>query len=85
MKPATAAVGRLLVARGVDGLTDAEARAELHQTRLAARVGELRAAGWSIGSLYEQTGDGTRYARYFACDWPGRRRAYSGAQEAMAL
>lgn len=88
MKPATASVGRLLVARGEEGLTDAEARAQLHITSLAQRVHELKAEGWSIRTILEQTDDGTRYGRYVYLSAPGVERAFrplTGTQEALAL
>lgn len=64
MKPVTAAVARLLIARGPDGLTKAEARAQLHIESLTQRVFELRAIGWDVDTVLEMTGDGTRFARY---------------------
>jgi hypothetical protein len=88
MKPATAAVGRLLVARGKDGLTDPECRAQLHMTSLAQRVHELRQAGWRIESILEQTGDGTRFARYYYHSAPNVERAFrplTGVQEGLPL
>ena len=66
MKASTEAVGRLLAARGADGVTDALAREQLHQTRIAARVWELvNWHGWVIDSEKRaMTGDGTPYSVY---------------------
>ena len=82
MKPATAEAGRLLVAMGADGLTEAQYERQTHRRRLAARVHELKAAGWPIQTLYEMTGDGSRYARYLL---RARATAYSGAQKALPI
>lgn len=65
MKASTAAVARLLIAKGSDGLTEAEAHAQLHISRLAARIWELRQQGWVIEAEPEWTGDHeSRFARY---------------------
>lgn len=68
MKPATLRALRLLDARGADGLTDAEYHAATGFWRLAARVGEIRAAlgEGAVETVYERTADGqSRYARYY--------------------
>lgn len=86
MKPATARALRLLEARGADGLTDAEYHGATGYWRLAARVGEIRAALGedAVDTVYERTEDGqSRFARYFL-RLPAPR-PYRGSQEAMAL
>ena len=76
MKASTEAVGRLLVARGADGVTDALARGQLHQTRIAARVWELvNWHGWVIDTGFGATGDGTRFAVYTLVSRPEDRYA----------
>lgn len=82
MKPANASVLRLLRAKGADGLTKAEARAELHIESLTQRVHELtRTHGFDIETVLEQTGDGTRFARYVLHETPTFAPT-SGTQEA---
>jgi helix-turn-helix protein len=50
MKPQTAAVLHLLRLRGSLGLTPRDALLELGCFRLAARVSEIRAAGYTVNS-----------------------------------
>ena len=80
MKPATREALRLLQARGADGLTSAEA----HQSRLAARVHELRKAGYRIEDTRERAEDGALYARYYLVG-PVRPRVITGTQAEMGL
>lgn len=84
MKPATASVLRLLRARGADGLTPAEARDQLACDRLAARVHELRAAGYRIEAVRERSPMGATFARYVLVE-RAAFRPVSGVQEGMAL
>ncbi len=75
MKASAAAVLEMLRVRGAEGLTDGEAHRELHQTRLAARVADLREAGIVVRSELVQVGtaNGTsRVARYFLAAEPFR-------------
>lgn len=64
MKPSTSAVLRLLRARGKDGLSPAEAHHALACDRLAARVHELKAAGYVVQTIMERAPNGAVYARY---------------------
>lgn len=48
MKPSTAAVLRLLRARGLAGVTPLDALNNVGTMRLAARISELRDAGYTI-------------------------------------
>lgn len=65
MKPATVAVLKLLRLRGGDGLTEAEATAALACRRLAARIWELRQAGFQVDAVPERAPNGAVYSRYF--------------------
>lgn len=65
MKPSNASVLRLLRIRGADGLTEAESTATIACRRLAARVWELRQAGYEIDSAPERAPNGAVYSRYF--------------------
>ncbi len=82
MKPATAAVLRLLRARGADGVTPAEARAALACDRLAARVHELKADGYRIDTLRQRSEAGAVFARYVLVERPAFRPV-TGVQEAL--
>jgi hypothetical protein len=64
VKPATARTLRVLRARGADGLTPGEARELVGTDRLAARVWELEAEGYSITRTLVTVGQGARVARY---------------------
>jgi hypothetical protein len=64
MKPGTERILLLLIARGERGLTSLDALREEGCLRLAARVGELRAAGVDIASVTERTPSGKHVARY---------------------
>lgn len=70
MKPATARVLDLLRLRGADGLTEAEATRALAQSRLAARIHELKAAGYTIDSAPERTPIGAVIRRYYLRERP---------------
>lgn len=85
MKDSTAAVARLLRARGGDGLSDAEAHAELGIDRLAARVWELvHWHGWTVSKVMERAPNGTRYARYYRESEPAATTVPTrGVQEAL--
>lgn len=65
MKPGSRAALNLLRTRGRDGLTEAEATTAIGCRRLAARVWELRQAGFDIESVAERAPNGSHYARYF--------------------
>ena len=82
MKPATAATLAFLRLRGADGATPAEARSAIACDRLAARVHELRAAGYDVESVPERTPMGARIARYYLRERP-RFRPLTGVQEAL--
>lgn len=69
MKPSAAAVLRLLRSRGPDGVTPAEARRAVGCDRLAARVLELREAGYPIRSELIRV-EGSRFARYVLKETP---------------
>lgn len=76
MKPSAVAVLELLRERGERGLTDGEAHSELHQTRLAARVADLKAEGVQVHAelVQVETVTGTaRVARYWLAAEPPRR------------
>ena len=67
LKPSARAVLALLRSRGTDGLTQLEAIRALGCGRLAARIEELRAAGYPIRT--EQVTNGrSRIARYVLAD-----------------
>lgn len=70
MKPQARAVLKYLALRGRDGATPAEARSAIACDRLAARVFELRAAGYRIESVPERTPMGARIARYYLVGAP---------------
>ncbi len=75
MKPSATAVLEMLRERGAEGLTDGEAHQALHQTRLAARVADLKAEGVEVRSelVQVETAAGTaRVARYFLGPEPFR-------------
>lgn len=80
MKPATAATLAFLRLRGRDGATPAEARTAIACDRLAARVHELRAAGYAIESVAERTPMGAHVARYYLVERPRFARV-TGEQE----
>jgi hypothetical protein len=80
VKPATTAVLRLLRLRGADGLTEAEATSTLACRRLAARVYELRVAGYRVDAIPERTPMGAVIRRYYLRE---SFRAVSGVQETM--
>lgn len=82
MKPATAAVLDFLRLRGKDGATPAEARNAIACDRLAARVFELRRAGYDIESIAERTPMGSRIARYYLTPDPVFQPV-TGTQEGM--
>jgi len=84
VKPATAHVLAFLRARGADGATPAEARTALACDRLAARVYELRAAGYDIESVSERTPMGARIARYFLRERPVFA-PIAGSQDGLGL
>lgn len=63
MKPQTAAV-RSLLRRRPDGITSLDALYAGCGSRLAARVAELRHAGYDVTSTYETTDNGARVVRY---------------------
>jgi len=63
VKPATAAVLRLLRSRGSEGVTGHDALREASVYRLSARVMELRQAGYTVQTDW-RTVDGTRFAVY---------------------
>ena len=65
MKPATAAVLRLLQERGARGLTPLEALAEAGTFRLSGRILEIRRAGYVVATEWERSPfTGARFARY---------------------
>ena len=70
MKPQARQVLELLRFRGMAGTTPAEARAAIACDRLAARVFELREAGYLIDSVSERTPMGARIARYYLRERP---------------
>ena len=65
MKPATRQVLDLLRLRGKDGVTPAEARTAIACDRLAARVHELKAAGYPIEAVRERSEAGAAFCRYY--------------------
>ncbi len=77
LKPQAARV-LVLLRRRPEGLTSLEALYAGCGSRLAARVGELRAAGFDVHSVYETTEGGARVVRYRLEE----RRPTSGVQEA---
>lgn len=83
MKPATAAVLRLLRARGSEGVTPAEARSAVHTDRLGARIWELKRDGYAIRREWV-TVEGARFARY-VLDEPVVLRADAGTQVGAGL
>lgn len=64
MKPQTTAVLELLRVRGEVGLTSLEALRNVGTSRLAARIMELRQAGYVIDDRPERTPKGARVSRY---------------------
>lgn len=64
MKPQTAAVLKLLCARGDAGVTTLEALRAVGTFRLAARIAELRDDGHIIRSTTVKTPEGAHVARY---------------------
>lgn len=70
MKPGSRAALNLLRARGRDGLTEAEATSAIGCRRLAARIWELRQAGFQIESVNERAPNGAHYARYYLKERP---------------
>ena len=84
MKPATAQVLAFLRFRDAAGATPAEARNALACDRLAARVHELRAAGYDIESVSERTPMGARIARYYLRERPAFA-PLAGSQEGLGL
>ena len=72
MKPATAAVLALLREAGEDGLSPIEALKAGAGMRLAARIAELREAGYAIDTDYESD-RGATFARYRLEDPDGQR------------
>lgn len=84
MKPATRQVLDFLRLRGPDGATPAEARHALACDRLAARVHELRAAGYDVESVAERTPAGARIARYFLRERPVLAPV-TGSQQGLEL
>lgn len=84
MKRQTRDVLALLRARGPDGLTAAEAHDQLACDRLAARIHELRDAGYHIPAVRERSPIGATYARYVLSERP-ELRAISGVQDGLAL
>ena len=82
MKPATRQVLDLLRLRGDDGLSPAEARSAIACDRLAARVHELKAAGYDVQTYRERSPMGATFARYVLRE----RRTFvplTGVQEAL--
>lgn len=85
MKQQTAAVLRLLRARGDDGLTPAEAREQLACDRLAARVWELRHQhGFDITDTRERSEVGAVFSRYVLHERPSFQPV-TGIQEGLSL
>lgn len=82
MKAQTRLVLEYLRVRGVDGATPAEARAALACDRLAARVHELKAAGYEVMTLRERTPMGAIHARYVLRERPTFAPT-TGQQESM--
>jgi hypothetical protein len=82
VKPATRAVLDFLRVRGADGATEAEIQAATTIRSGAQRVHELRAAGYIIGTVYERSPIGARYARFVLV---GRFVPATGVQEGLAL
>jgi hypothetical protein len=68
----TAIIADLLVRRGANGFTAAEVIYQHGITRVAARIWELRQAGWQIASSTKR-GQTARY--WLTADPPGRTRA----------
>ncbi len=64
MKPSTAATLALLRERP-QGITAIDALSAVGSFRLAARIAELKAAGYVIRAETIRTGTGKRIARYF--------------------
>ena len=60
----TDAILALLRARGDRGITALDALEEVGSFRLAARISDLHAAGYTITSTMETTANGKRIARY---------------------
>lgn len=79
MKPQAAAVLGALRSQRADGLTPDQARRWLHCDRLAARVKELRDAGYPITTHYQTSDAGARYARYTLA-LPDRPAPLTGTQ-----
>jgi hypothetical protein len=82
MKPATLATLAVLRRRGPTGLTSNEAIPVVGTSRLAARVGELRAEGYPVETRWERTPAGARIARYVLAETP-RFAPVTGVQEAL--
>lgn len=82
MKPATESVLRLLRVRGAEGLTEAESTNILACRRLAARVWELRQAGYTVDAVPERAPNGAVYSRYYLRERP-RFAPVSGVQDAL--
>jgi hypothetical protein len=86
MKPGTRAVLELLTAAGPEGITPLDALREASCFRLAARVAELRGAGYDIATTWETDGEGTRWARYLLVEeQPPTFAPITGVQEGLAL
>lgn len=85
MKPQTASVLWLLSERGTSGVTDDDART--HESvrchRLAARIHELKAAGFTIRHIDEAHAGGT-HRRYFLIERP-TFAPLTGTQEGLPL
>ncbi len=84
MKPSTTRVLAFLRFRGLAGATPAEARNAIACDRLAARVHELKAAGYVIESVAERTPMGARIARYYLVERPAFATV-TGSQEVLPL
>lgn len=83
LKPQARAILELLIAAGSDGITAHDALREAGCFRLAARVAELRAAGYDVRTLWESDGL-SRYARY-VYDAAPLFVATTGEQQGLAL
>ena len=75
MKPSATAVLELLKQRGSFGATDRDCLLYAHTSRAAARVWELRQAGYEVTRTYE-TKYGVRFARYRLNERPVVHRQY---------
>ena len=71
MKPSTRAVLALLRQRGSAGVTPQDALEAVHTMRLAARISELREAGYTI-TCDKSAG----YGRYTIIEEPEQMRAF---------